>query len=854
MEWKGLDPQDARRILQEEGENLLPHERAHSTLAEFLSILSEPMLLILLAGGILYFLLGNKSEGTILLFFVLVVLGMAFFQKQKTQNTLEALRQIAAPRSTVIRGGLQIVIPAREVVRGDILMLSEGDRVPADARLLDGRLFVDESLLTGESVPVLKIPGADTLAFGSPGEHTSPFIFAGTMLTQGMGVARAEFTGERSAVGRIGLSLSQTVIRLSPMEKASLRFVRVFSLVGVAFAGLEVFLFKTAAHMNLLASLLGGVAFVMAFLPEEIPVILTIFFALGARRLSAGNVLVRRMSALGALGEVTVLAVDKTGTLTENRMQLVKIDVDGESFGVTDGGALPEAFHPTLEYAILASSPASPDPMEKALFSFGEASLSGTEHLHRDWRAVKVYGLEPPILAMARVYEPEEGRPSLVATKGSPESVLDLCHIPPEETERVEARVRSLASQGYRVLGVAFGTFAEAELPVNLHDVSFTFLGLLAFQNRPRPEVEGAIRKCHEAGIRVVMMTGDHPETALAIAREVGIPDRTLLTGSDLDTQDERFFDQISQVSVCARLRPEQKLRLVSCLSEKGEIVAMTGDGVNDAPALRAAHVGIAMGQKGTDTAREAAALVLLKDSFADLVGAIQMGRRIEDNIASAVRFAVAVHLPLVFLGILTVVSGGAMILTPVDILLLQFIIDPACSLLFEAEPERAEIMREPPRPTGWTPFMWQSLRGAVFQGMGVSMIFFIGYMLIRSRGWPMEVLRTVLFLSLAQGVLLLILSNRNEGLRPTGRVWSDNPVFVRLFSIVPVFLLLLYAVPPFRESLGWGRLSQVGHVMGMVGLVGGIALYLRFFGHVGRWTEKSDRSSGRKLSSKTHR
>ncbi len=827
MEWKGLSSSSARRILEEEGENLLPHERARSPLSRLLSLLSEPMLFILLAGGALYFLLGDRTEGLILLMFVFAVLGMAFIQREKSEKALNALRKMAVPRTRVIRDGRQVTISSREVVRGDVLVLSEGDRVPADARLLEGHLFADESMLTGESVPVLKIPGADALPFGRPGDQTSPFVFGGTTLTKGSAIARVEFTGDKSAVGRIGQSLAGAGVRLSPMERASVRFVRMFSVVGIVLSAVNVALYRFVAHRTLFESLLGGVALIMALLPEEIPVILTIFFSLGARRLSVVGVLAKRLSAVETLGSITVLAVDKTGTLTENRMDLVEVDVEGRIFSPLGREALPESFHRLLEYAILATPPLSPDSMEQALLKFGDTYLQGTEHLHKNWNAVKVYGLEPPILAMARVFEPQDGSPALFATKGSPESILDLCHVSSEEAATVGARVTRMATRGYRVLGVAYSHFSSREFPDRLHDVPFSFAGLLAFQDRPRPEVREAIGECRRAGIRVIMMTGDHPVTAKAIAREVGILDAEVITGADLESMGSPLLDRLGSASVCARLAPEQKLRLVQALKEGGECVAMTGDGVNDAPALKAAHVGVAMGLKGTDTARESAALVLLRDSFLDLVHAIRIGRTIADNIRSAVRFAVSVHVPLVVIGLLTVLTGGPIFLTPVDIVLLQFIIDPACSLLYEAEPARKEIMDEPPRPSAWTPFTWSSLKGGIWQGAGVSVIFSIGFLFLRTFHWPQEVLRTILFGALVPSILILILSNRNKGVAKTGRMWSENPVALRLFLAVPIFLLLLYIVPFFRKSLEWTLLKSPGQVMAMAGLIGISALFL---------------------------
>ncbi|MDA8027577.1 MAG: HAD-IC family P-type ATPase [Nitrospiraceae bacterium] len=827
MDFRGLDPSDARRILEEEGENLLPQERSQPFFRKILSLLSEPMLFLLLGGGVLYFFLGDRSEGVILLSFVIVVLAMTYFQKRKTEQALTALAQVAAPRTTVIRGGVRMIIPVRQVVRGDLVVLSEGDRVPADLRLFEGRLQADESILTGESLPVLKLPGSDNLPFGGPGDAASPFVFAGTMVTWGSGMAIVQATGGKTAIGGIGGALSGITPTPSLLERDSGRFIRIASLIGLALASVDFLLFRAVAHRDLLKSLLGGLALVMAILPEEIPVILTVFFALGSWRLARKNVLVKRMSAVEVLGAVTVLAVDKTGTLTENRMSLETAVVGEHVFQTSDNGSLPEEFHRIIEYAVLASSPQSEDPMDKAISSFGKRFLSGTEHLHEGWNPVKVYSLEPPILAMARVFETSEERPYLFATKGAPESVLDLCHLPSEEVTLLNLKIESLARQGFRVLGVATGRIASPSLPDNLHQVPFSFLGLLGFRDLPRKGVREAIGECQGAGIRVIMMTGDHPETARSVARAVGIPDRNLLTGATLDSLVDPDTISLKEISICARLRPEQKLRLVEILKKNGDIVAMTGDGVNDAPALKAANIGISMGRKGTDVARQAASLVLMEDSFLDLVEGLRMGRRIVDNITSAIRFAVAVHIPLVGLGLLGAVYGGGLILTPVDIVLLQFVIDPSCSLLFEAEPERKGLMREPPHPPGRSPFEWGSLKAPLGQGLLITLIFLLAIETFFSFGWSRENIRTIVFISLVLSILLLILFSRKSDNREILNLRSDNPVFRKIFLLVPFFLLLLYSVPFLRQNLGWGRIATAGQVLGVIGLVATLGISL---------------------------
>lgn len=838
MDWKGLETEESLRRRLEEGENVLPQDRPPSTLIRAKRIVSEPMFLLLLGGGGLYLLLGDPVEGSFLLSFVLVVIFMTFVQEQKTERALDALRSLASPLATVIRGGLRVEIPSRQVVRGDLLVLSEGGRVPADARLLEGRLDVDESLLTGESVPVVKIPGTDSLAAGRPGEGASPFVFAGTSVVRGEGFARVEATGERTAVGAIGRSLSRLGPGSSRLETESLGLVRRLTAVGGGLALADVLLNRLWVHKGWLDSLLGGLALAMAVLPEEIPVILTIFLAMGSWRLARIQVLSRRFSAVEALGSITVLAVDKTGTITENRMELAEIDVRGQPFRPAQSAILPEAFHETVEFALLATTGTPSDPMEQALVAFGQRSLSGTEHLHETWRAVRVYGLEPPILAMARAYPGGAPDEILFATKGAPESILDLCHAPPDVLEETMARVAGMARRGYRVLGVARGSWPSVGLPEILHDVTFTFLGLLAFRDPPRRDAAEAVRTCTKAGIRVLMMTGDYPETARAIAGEVGIPDGDVITGAEIaGFSDQELKPLLARASVCARLLPEHKLRLVRLLSECGETVGVTGDGVNDAPALKAAHVGIAMGMRGTDVARQSASLVLLNDSFVSLVAGVRQGRLIFGNLSSALRFALAVHLPLVALTLIPLAYRGTLLLTPLHIVLLQLIIDPACSLLFEAEPARRDLMADPPRARNRSPFEWASMKGALWQGVVVTGILLAGVAAFHAAGWSTEAVRAATFLALVLSVLLLILASR----APRGEApVPKNPVTTKLFAAVPVFLALFYAVPFLRRRMGWGDLSMDDLV-----LVGTGALGLAAFVGLALWGFRAIKGKG---------
>ncbi|EIL93054.1 cation-translocating P-type ATPase [Rhodanobacter spathiphylli] len=790
----GLGPAEAARRLAADGPNLLPGNTPRSMLAIVGGVLTEPMFLMLLVAGGLYLALGDRAEAAFLLSFVFVVIGITLAQERKTQRALESLRELSAPRALVIRGGEEVRIPGREVVVGDLLVLHEGDRVAADAVLLDGHLDVNESLLTGEAVPVTKLPGEDT------GQ-----LFASTVATKGVGVAEVRAIAGATAVGRIGQALVDTAEPVSGLQRASRRLIRNLTIGGLLLATTYTLLGWLWDSHGLLESVLAGIALTMAILPEEIPVILTVFLALGAWRISKHKVLTRRVPAVEALGAISVLAVDKTGTLTQNRMQVAELDLIGDTFRDAGADALPEPFHALVEFAMLAT-PADPfDPMEKAIQQFGLRWLTNTEHVHAEWAPEFEYALSPEILAMTHVFRGDARDAHLLATKGAPEAVIDLCHLDADAAAAILRQVESMAERGLRVLGVARGEWQGEAWPRSQHDFDFRFLGLLGFVDPPRPEVPAAIAECRSAGIRIIMMTGDHPATARAIAREVGLSERAeVITGAEMAALDDvALRERLRRVDLCARLKPEQKLRLVQLLREGGEVVAMTGDGVNDAPALKAADVGIAMGERGTDVAREAAALVLLDDSFASIVSAIRQGRRIYDNITKATRFVFAVHMPIIALALVPALLHWPVLLMPVHIVLLELLIDPACSIVFEAEPADDDIMRRPPRAASDSPFAAANLRFAVIQGLGFAGILLLGYGLLPGQGMDAVQSRSAVFIALIMGLFLLTLANRDLSHPMLARHPAKNPWLRRMFGAVTAMLVIVIGVPFFRGVMG---------------------------------------------------
>lgn len=763
---EGLTAGEARARLVRDGANELPVSQRRGVLRLVGDVVREPMFLLLIACGAIYMALGDRHEALMLFGFVFVVMGITLVQQRRTERSLDALRDLSSPQALVLRDGQPVKLPGRELVCGDIVLLAEGDRVPADITLVDAStLCVDESMLTGESVPVSKSISINSGgAVVSPSAENEGRVFSGTLITQGAARGLVIATGERSALGRIGKSLAGLGGGSTPIQQETNRVVKRVAIVGLILAAALAVAY-TLSTGEWLHGLLAGLTLAMAVLPEELPVVLTLFLGLGAWRLAREKVLARSIPAVELLGATTVLCADKTGTLTANRMTVRGLWSPVASYdSVQDAGQpLQESLHEVLEFGILASHRRAFDPMEAAIGASGQRLLADTEHLHSDWTLVDDYPLSREMLAMSRVWQSPDSRERIIAAKGAPEAIVDLCHMDAERHSAVTRQVGILAAYGLRVLGVARATFVASELPGNQHDFEFEFLGLIALEDPLRPDVPQAIAECRAAGIRVVMITGDHPATAHAIASQAGLTtDAEVITGSELSAlSDQDLARRLDQTHVFCRVQPEQKLRLVQAFRARGDIVAMTGDGVNDAPALKAAHIGVAMGARGTDVAREAAALVLLNDDFASLVTAVRYGRRVFANLRKAIAFVVAVHVPIVGLSILPVILGWPMLLMPVHILFLQLIIDPACSVVFEAEPLEPGAMKVPPRRPDAHLFDAEVLVRGLWQGAGLLVVLLAVYALTRSHAKSDEVARAVTFSVLVVSNLGLIFANR---------------------------------------------------------------------------------------------
>jgi P-type Ca2+ transporter type 2C len=829
----GLTESDVLTRQRQEGFNELPSAQSRNLLVIAWDSFKDPIFLLLVGGGAIYWILGDIQEAVILLGFVVFLMGISLYQEGKTERALEALRDLASPRALVVRDGQRKRIAGREVVRGDILVLAEGDRVPADGIVLScTNLSTDESLLTGESLPVRKIAAVGDVEMARPGGDELPFVFSGTLVVQGQGIVRVRSIGAQTEMGKIGNALQKVQPEVTPLQREMNRLVS--RLLGIALslcvAIVVIYGFTTG---DWLKGVLAGITLAMAILPNEFPVVVTIFLALGAWRISQNHVLARRSSAVETLGSATVLCVDKTGTLTLNQMAVQQLfaynhpeNPQPYDLGLHSHEALPEAVHPLIEFCILASQRDPFDPMERAFKELGEYSLANTEHLHDDWQLLRAYPLSPELLAMSHVWQSADGKQYEIATKGAPEAIADLCHFTPPQQQILAAQVSAMASQGLRVLGVARASLLEApppflpphpsldieHLPDKQHDFPFQFLGLVGLADPVRPTVAAAVAECYTAGIRVVMITGDYPETARSIARQVGLTQTgEIITGAELERMSDTELQQhIQNTNIFARAVPEQKLRIVNALKDKGEVVAMTGDGVNDAPALKAAQIGIAMGQRGTDVARESAALVLLDDDFSSIVRAVKLGRRIFDNLRKAMSYLLAIHIPIAGISLIPVLFKLPLVLLPIHVAFLHLIIDPACSIVLEAEPAEANVMQRPPRHPKEPLFGRKTVGLAVLQGSGILVVTLAIFVITLYGGQGELDARALTFTTLILANLGLILSESSSSRLSLKILKSPNPTLWWTIGGGLFFLAIVLYIPFLRNLFSFSFLHSI--------------------------------------------
>ncbi len=797
----GLTSDEAARRLAEFGPNAPPEAPPVGVFTIVLRTLKEPMFFLLAAAAGLYLFLGDLGEGLFVTFGAVLTISLVVIQEFRTDRALRALQKLAEPMAHVLRDGEERRIPARDLAPGDVILVGEGQRLPADGVLLSGdALVVDESVLTGESAPVTKTlagEGAD-LAFPDPGGDYTPFLYAGCMIVRGSGVAQVGRTGVRTAVGGLGASLASIKGEQSPLQKRTGELVARLGLFALVFCALLIVVYGLI-HGDWFEGAFAGITLAISLLPEEFPMVLAIFLAIGAYRLARRNVLVRRSSVTETLGSTSLLCVDKTGTLTQNRMAVARLYVGGAVEPVPDA---PDAEqHRLILAALRASSPNPVDPMDRAVHALAERleiPAAGT--------AIESFPITPELLAFIQSWRVEGG--ALKAAKGAPEAIFRLASVSEDVHARYAATVEELAREGLRVLAVA-----ETEAtPGDCDGAPYRLLGLLAFEDPVRDDVPAAVAAARRAGIGVAMITGDYPATALAIAHAAGIDaSGGVVTGAEIaETLPEGLGGKIRQTRVFARVMPTSKLAIIEAFKADGNIVAMTGDGVNDGPALAAAHIGIAMGQRGSDVAREAAHIVLLDDRFASIVAGIELGRRISSNLRKALTYITAIHVPIAGLALTPILLGLPPMLLPAHVVLMELIIDPTCSLAFEAEPGEKDAMLKPPRPQSEPLFGTRDLLLGAAQGFVVFLAVLSVYVLASSVSLPEPQARGLSFATLIVANLTLALADAlPKGVSPFAR---ENAFFWAIASVAlsvvaaglyfPPLAALLHFEPPATEDL----------------------------------------------------
>jgi Ca2+-transporting ATPase len=830
----GLSAVEAHARLEREGFNELPASGRRPGWRIAAEVIREPMFALLIAAAVIYAVLGDRGEALMLIGFATISVTIAIVQQGRSERALDALRDLASPRALVIRDGERIRIPGREVARGDIVVLSEGDRVPADGVLVSGdHLETDESLLTGESVAVRKRATRDIPEqLAAPGGENSSQVFSGTLVIRGTGLAVILATGTHSALGSIGQSLAGMTNEQPRLARETRRMVIIFGVVGLA-VSLLAFLLYWWLRGSWLEALLGAIALGMSLLPEEFPLVLTVFMVMGAWRLSQSRVLTRRAAAIEALGSATVLCTDKTGTLTRNLMSVAHLRALNQGgLGETWEPDLPpqvivdsEALSRLLMAATLASDAHRLDPMDRSI-----AALRDLTHPDSaEGTLLREYPLSAELLAVTRVWRFEGAGETMVAAKGAPEAIAGLCGLSIAQAGALRAETNLLAQRGMRVLGVARAIPGDPELPAAPTGFAFEFAGLIGFADPLRESVPAAIGECRAAGIRVLMITGDYPATATAIAHQAGIEVGQACSGDELRALDEAALAiRVRATSVFARISPDQKLRIVNALKANGEIVAMTGDGVNDAPALKAAHIGIAMGGRGTDVAREAASMVLLDDDFGSIVRAVRLGRRIYDNLRKAMGYILAIHVPIAGLALLPILFGWPLVLTPMLIALLELIIDPACSVVLEAEEEESDVMSRPPRSPDSALLSAALVSWSLLQGTLAFALVAAVYLVAMLLPVPADEVRALAFVTLVGANIALIFVNRTFSSSLRAALGRPNRMLLWGLGIAVALMATILSWPGLRQFFGLGRLHVIDVTL-CLGVTAALLLVLEF-------------------------
>jgi P-type Ca2+ transporter type 2C len=796
----GLTSEQVILAQQKFGQNTLKYKNENSFFIAVKRILKDPMMILLLATSSIYFISGKKGDGIFLVVAIIFQTSISLYQYSRSKNALQKLKDFSQPKCKVIRNGVIEEIKSENLVVGDSLVVEEGASITADGTIVQSNDFsVNESILTGESLPVFK---------DKTKEDSS--IYSGTTVATGLAIATITAIGNETKLGKIGKSLEGISEEKTPLETQIANFVKYMAIVGiVVFAIVWVFNYVRSPH--LLTSLLQSLTLAMSILPEEIPVAFTTFMALGAWRLMKMGIVVKQMKTVETLGSATVICIDKTGTITENRMSLSKLFLLSSNQISDPNNPLTPAEKQLIEFAMWASEPIPFDPMEVALHQTYTTIAPVDERPH--YKLVHEYPLggKPPM--MTHVFMNDHGK-RMIAAKGAPEALISLSNLTNEEKKHIETAIETLATDGFRVLGVGVSGYAGTDYPEKQQDLAFEFIGIIAFYDPPKKNIQQVIADFYTAGIAVKIITGDNAATTASIAKQIGLNGYdNSITGDELmKLGEDELGTCVMHTSVFTRMFPEAKLRIINALKSNNQIVAMTGDGVNDGPALKAAHIGIAMGKKGTEIAKQAASLILLEDDLSKMVHAIAMGRKIYANLKKAIQYIISIHIPIILTVFIPLVLGWAYpnIFSPVHIIFLEIIMGPTCSIIYENEPMEKNTMSQKPKALSTTFFNWKELSTSILQGLVITAGTLFVYQYSVSNGYSETLTRTMTFTVLIAANVFLTLINRSfyYSVLTTMKYKNNMVLFIVLITIAMVGLILY--VKPLTDFFEFERLSGV--------------------------------------------
>ncbi|WP_142686414.1 cation-translocating P-type ATPase [Chitinophaga polysaccharea] len=791
---KGLDEAAVTASRQQYGSNTPPQPATSPLMAVLKEIMEEPMLVLLIVVTAIYFIMGELGEAYFMLAAIALVSGISFYQDSRSRKALEALEEMNEPLSKVIRNGELVSIPTSEIVKGDMMLVSEGNTINADGIIVHSNDFsVNESALTGEAYAVFKQAG-----------NNDSNVYSGTMVVSGLAICEVQEIGVQTKIGKLGTAMLNIKEETTPLQLQIRQFVKWMAVAGII-VFLAVWLFNYIRSGSVTDSLLKGLTLAMSILPEEIPVAFTTFMALGSRRLMQMGIIVKKIRTVEALGSATVICTDKTGTITENKMSLQAV-YNGTDYTLYEKEHFPLALITT---AMWASEPVPFDPMEKTLHRLYEEMTPADER--SSYTMVHEYPLEGKPPMMTHIFGNAAGK-RIVAAKGAPEAILQVSHLPEKEKQQILDQVNELAAKGYRVLGVATSGFTGNNYPATQQELPFVFTGLLAFYDPPKSNIGEVFRHFYQAGIKVKIITGDNAVTTRVIARQAGLEQADEAINGDtlMQMEEKKMQYALRSVNIFTRMFPEAKLAAINALKADNEVVAMTGDGVNDGPALKAAHIGIAMGKKGTEIAKQAAALILVNDDLSGMVDAIAMGRRIYTNIKKAVQYIISIHIPIILTVSLPLFLGWVYpdIFTPVHVIFLEVIMGPTCSIVYENEPMEENAMQQPPRPITQTFLSFREMNISILQGLMITAGVMAAYQWSVARGADEVLTRSMVFTTLVFANIFLTLVNRSFYYSFIHSMRNRNQLMVGVIGITLLLLAAMLYAPPVARFFSITGLS----------------------------------------------